>query len=117
MAAQEFDDIAAKESVCGERRRVEKMRPVAVDDSAKQRREALAVLTVYRKFLLQENHDDVAVATSHGQVHGGIAEFIRDVVTGADVEKMTNKRRRAADDGKQDRVVATAGAFVDLSTI
>lgn len=70
-----------------------------------------------RKFLLQENHDDIAVAAGGSQMHGRIAEFISDVVTGADVQQVAHKRRRTADDRKQDRIVAAACSFVDLGTI
>ena len=82
--------------------------PVAVDDGAEQRREALPIERVHLEFLLDEDHDDAAIAvglikvlqiitmgkalqTYHRQMHGRVAEFISDVLLGARVEEVADE--------------------------
>ena len=64
---------------------------MAVDHSAEQRREALAILRVQSELLLDEDHSDVAVAVSHRNVHGRIAEFINDVTVSSHFKKMMSE--------------------------
>ena len=83
MAAQQLDDSAAG----GRGRGLVEVGaderggggPVAIEHSAEQRREALAVLNMHVELLLQENHDDVAVAVGHGEVHAeGVTQGLRN---------------------------------------
>ncbi len=69
-----------------------KRAPVTVDHGAEERREALTILSMHGKFLLNENHDDVAVAVCHRKMHWGIAKFINDVVKRAHFEEIADKR-------------------------
>jgi hypothetical protein len=65
--------------------------PVAVDDGAEQRREALTIVRVHIEFLLGEDHDDAAITLGHRQVHGRVAEFIGDLLLGAGVKEKTDE--------------------------
>ena len=83
MATQQLDDSAAGGGGGGWSKLVlmkgAGRGPVAIEHSAEQRREALAVLNMHIEFLLQENHDDIAVAVGHGEVHAeGVTRGLRN---------------------------------------
>jgi hypothetical protein len=76
----------------------------------------LAIFRVQRKFLLNQNHDNVAVAIGHCKMHWPIAKFINDIMLRAHVEKVADERGGAAGDGEHERVVATVCCLIDSST-
>jgi hypothetical protein len=74
----------------------------------------LAIFYVQQKFLLNQNHDNVAIAIGHCKMHWPIAKFINNIVTSAHFEKIADERGGAAGYGQHQRVVATVCCFVDF---
>jgi hypothetical protein len=72
---------------------------------------------VHGELFLNENHDDVAIAIGHCQVHRCVAELVRDGNIDTLLDEIADERSRSADDGKHEGAVATAGRFVDCSTV